>query len=92
MSSPQEPSSGLAKPPINANALPGAGLNTAGGTIQHASLWDALKSIRLSDFKEVHKKPCVRDSFLVGMGAGFGVGGFRAILGGILDPSVLECF
>ena len=82
MSSSEEANSTQPRPPSNANALPGAGLNTAGGSVQHAGLWDAVKSIRLSDFKEVHKKPCVRDSFLLGMGAGFGVGGFRAIMGG----------
>lgn len=78
--------------PKNANALPGAGLNTAGGDVQPAGIWDVLKSIRPSDFKEVHKKPCVRDSFLVGMGAGFGVGGFRAIMGGRLKcTKSLDC-
>ena len=53
--------------------------------MQNVGIWDAFRSVRLSDFKEVHKKPCVRESFLVGIGAGFGVGGFRAILGGERD-------
>ena len=43
---------------------------------------DVLKTIKLSEFKEVHKQPCVRDSLLTGIGGGFGIGGIRAIWGG----------
>ena len=43
---------------------------------------DVLKTIKLNEFKEVHKKPCVRDSLLTGIGGGFGIGGIRAIWGG----------
>ena len=68
--------------PSSANALPGGGQNTAGSKNQEASLLDAAKSIRLSDFKDVHKKPCVRDALMTGIGAGFGIGGVRSILGG----------
>lgn len=68
--------------PSNANALPGGGQNTAGSKNQEASLLDAAKSIRLSEFKEVHKKPCVRDALMTGIGTGFGIGGVRSILGG----------
>lgn len=71
--------------PPNANALPaGAGLNTAGGRTKEASYFDALRSIKSSDFQEVHKKPCVRDALLTGIGGGFGIGGVRAVLGGTL--------
>jgi cytochrome c oxidase assembly protein subunit 20 len=70
--------------PPNANALPGgSGLNTAGGKTKEAGVFDAVRSIKLEDFKEVHKKPCVRDSLLTGIGGGFGIGGIRAILGGV---------
>ncbi len=69
--------------PPSANALPeGAGLNTAGGRTKEAGYFDALRSIQLSDFQEVHKKPCARDALLTGIGGGFGIGGVRAILGG----------
>lgn len=57
-------------------------MNTAGGNIREASILEAAKTIKLGDFKELHKKPCARDSFLVGIGAGFGVGGLRAVIGG----------
>lgn len=70
--------------PPNANALPGgSGLNTAGGKTKEAGVFDALKSIKVTEFTEVHKKPCVRDSLLTGIGGGFGIGGVRAIWGGI---------
>lgn len=57
-------------------------MNTAGGSIRETSVLEAAKTIKLRDFKELHKKPCARDSFLVGIGAGFGVGGIRAVIGG----------
>ncbi len=68
--------------PENANALPGGGLNTAGGRPKEAGLLDAIKTVRIDEFKEVHKKPCARDALLTGIGAGFGIGGLRAIMGG----------
>lgn len=49
--------------------------------MKEASYSDALRSIRISDFQEVHKKPCARDALLTGIGGGFGIGGVRAILG-----------
>lgn len=62
-------------------------MNTAGGgggrrRGGESSILEAAKTIKLGDFKELHKKPCTRDSFLVGIGAGFGVGGIRAVIGG----------
>lgn len=68
--------------PLNANLLSGGTMNTAGGNIRETSILEAAKTIKLGDFKDLHKKPCVRDSFLVGIGAGFGVGGLRAVIGG----------
>ena len=71
--------------PENANVLPGGTLNTAGGKVKEATFIDALKSIRLSDLKEVHTKPCVRESLMIGIGAGFVIGGVRAIFRGMLQ-------
>ena len=85
-SSPKKPESyGVSLPevrPSNANNLPGGGLNTAGGKIESPSYIAALKSIKASDFTEIHKKPCVRDALMTGIGGGFGIGGLRAIFGG----------
>lgn len=69
-------------PPENANALPGGSLNTAGGRTPHVGIADIAKSITLEDLQTVHTKPCVRESLLMGILGGFGVGGVRAILGG----------
>ena len=47
------------------------------------SLREAVKSGNgISDLTSFHKTPCARDSLLLGMGAGFGLGGVRGILGG----------
>lgn len=75
---------GAASPPVrpeNANVLPGGTENTAGGQQQAITVADAARSIRLKEFKELHKKPCVRDAALTGIGTGFGVGGLAAVLG-----------
>lgn len=69
--------------PENANALPGGAINTAGGKFKGTTIMDAFKTIKLEDFKDVYKKPCARDALLAGIGAGFGVGGLRAIMGGL---------
>ena len=74
--------------PENANALPGGGLNTAGGKSKETHLFDAIKTVRVNELKEVHKKPCARDALLTGIGAGFGIGGLRAIMGGKYYSSV----
>ena len=69
-------------PPDNENAMPGGSVNTAGGKAREANFLDAVKTIKLKDFGEVHKKPCVRDALLSGIGLGFGAGGIRAVMGG----------
>ncbi|KAI9861477.1 MAG: hypothetical protein M1824_002369 [Vezdaea acicularis] len=70
------------KRPENANLLAGGTENTAGGkTPDIPSLGEIAKSIKIEEFKEVHQKPCVRESLLTGMGSGFAVGGIRAVLG-----------
>lgn len=76
--------------PPNANVFAAsASLNTAGGRVKEATYIDALRSIKASDFQEIHTKPCARESILTGIGGGFGIGGVRAILGGTLTSSPL---
>lgn len=73
------------KPPPSANALPeGSGQNTAGRHEKPPTLADAIKTVRLGDFKQVHTYPCVRESLLLGIGGAFGMGGVRALWGGML--------
>lgn len=69
------------KRPENANLIPGGTANTAGGKLPEPTTIDALKSIRVEDFRELHKKPCVRDALLTGIGSGFAIGGTTAIFG-----------
>ena len=71
------------KPPQNANLMPGGTENTAGGQTKEIGIGDALESIKLEEFTEIHKKPCVRDALMTGIGSGFGVGGVRALAGGM---------
>ncbi|TAQ88717.1 hypothetical protein B7494_g2974 [Chlorociboria aeruginascens] len=69
-------------PPENANALPeGSGQNTAGSRQVVPKISAAARTIKLEEFKHIHTRPCVREAFLTGMGAGFVVGGGRAIFG-----------
>ena len=79
--------------PESANLLPGGSTNTAGHHRPHeATLLEAAKTVKLSELKDVHKRPCVRDALMVGIAGGFGVGGIRAILGGMISPSSSATF
>ncbi|EEQ85730.1 hypothetical protein RJZ56_004051 [Blastomyces dermatitidis] len=64
------------------NLIPGA-YNSAGGKPKAASFRDAFQSMSLDRLLSFYKVPCARDSLLVGIGAGFGVGSLKAVLGGL---------
>nr|POE48650.1 cytochrome c oxidase protein 20, mitochondrial [Quercus suber] len=71
------------KPPENANMLAGGTQHTAGGQIPEVSITNAFDGgLKWSDFTDLPKKPCVRDSLLMGIGAGFAMGGLRVIFRG----------
>lgn len=68
--------------PPKANALPdGYGQNTAGGRPPSVSLSEAVKTVRVGDFKSIHTYPCVREGLLTGIGGAFAVGGTRMLFG-----------
>ncbi|KAI9731420.1 MAG: hypothetical protein M1818_007810 [Claussenomyces sp. TS43310] len=68
--------------PSSANDLPeGSGQNTAGARPEVPSLNEAIKTVRLGDFRQVYMYPCVRDSLLTGIGGAFAVGGIRGLMG-----------
>lgn len=67
------------KPPASANMMEGGTQHTAGGKVPEVTLANAFTTGR--PMTEVHKAPCVRDSFMVGLGAGFAAGGGRMIFG-----------
>jgi hypothetical protein len=77
--------------PENANVYAAAASqHTAGGSAADVTITDAAKSIKLEDFASLPKKPCVRDSLLTGITAGFVVGSSRAIWRGMsMEPLVL---
>ncbi|PGH02906.1 hypothetical protein GX51_04362 [Blastomyces parvus] len=61
------------------NLIPGA---YNGGKPKDASFKDAFQSMSLDRLLSFYKVPCARDSLLVGIGAGFGAGSLKAVLGG----------
>ncbi|KAL2835006.1 hypothetical protein BDW59DRAFT_136964 [Aspergillus cavernicola] len=61
------------------NMLP----NATGKKANDASVTQAMKSMSLNNVTSFHKAPCARDSLLLGIGAGFGVGGVKGVLGGL---------
>ncbi|KAI4751014.1 hypothetical protein E4T52_16438 [Aureobasidium sp. EXF-3400] len=66
--------------PENANVYAAAASqHTAGGSAADVTITDAVQSIKIEDFAALPKKPCVRDSLLTGITAGFVVGSSRAI-------------
>ncbi|KAL2815539.1 hypothetical protein BJX63DRAFT_430775 [Aspergillus granulosus] len=58
-------------------------LPNAGKKANDTSVTEAMKSMSLKDATSFYKAPCARDSLLLGIGAGFGVGGVRGVLGGL---------
>lgn len=67
--------------------MPGGTQHTAGGKASDVTLGDAAKTITKDDWLVFHKKPCVKDSFLVGIGSGFAAGSLRAIWRGKLQEN-----
>jgi cytochrome c oxidase assembly protein subunit 20 len=70
------------KPPQNANVLAGGTENTAGGKLPEVTIGNAFpEGFKWSDFGELPKRPCVRDSSKNAIIAAFAVGGMRSIFG-----------
>jgi cytochrome c oxidase assembly protein subunit 20 len=69
-------------PPMpSANVMEGGTQHTAGGQVPDVTLWNAYHAGR--PITQVHKQPCARDSFMVGLGTGFATGSLRAMFGGM---------
>lgn len=73
----QDPQASGFKPPENANMMAGGTQHTAGGKEPEVTLYNALTTG--APITEIHKRPCVRDSLLYGIGGGVGVGATRII-------------
>ncbi|GMF71312.1 unnamed protein product [Aspergillus oryzae] len=68
-------------PEESANVL-ATGAGPSGRGSKDATVTEAMKSMSLKDVTSFYKAPCARDSLLLGIGAGFGIGGIRGVLGG----------
>ena len=66
----------------SSDGFPRSSLVVAEGNTKSPTLRQAVMAIKMEDFTSIHKKPCVREALLTGIGVGFGVGGIRASLGG----------
>ncbi|KAE8351034.1 hypothetical protein BDV28DRAFT_137985 [Aspergillus coremiiformis] len=69
-------------PEESANVL-ATGAGASGRGSKDVTVTEAMKSMSLQDVTSFYKTPCARDSLLLGIGAGFGVGGIRGVLGGL---------
>ena len=72
------------RPRAPANVMPGGTAHTAGGEKTDGSgptYIDAVRSLGPEYYLNFHKRPCVRDSQLQGLAAGFAGGSLAAILG-----------
>lgn len=65
------------------NMLPTATTKT-GQKAKDITVTEAMKTMSLENAMSFHKAPCARDSLLLGIGAGFGVGGVRGVVGGTI--------
>lgn len=73
-----------------ANIMPGGTAHTAGGEKADASgptYIDAVRSLGPEYYLNFYKRPCVRDSQLQGISAGFAGGSLAAILGSMFIRS-----
>jgi cytochrome c oxidase assembly protein subunit 20 len=71
------------KPKAPANIMPGGMAHTAGGNKDDIgpSYFEVVKQLGPEYYMNFHKRPCVRDGQLTGIGAGFVGGSLMAILG-----------
>lgn len=72
------------RPRAPANVMPGGTAHTAGGEKLDSagpSYIDAVRSLGPEYYMNFHKRPCVRDSQLQGIAAGFAGGSLAGILG-----------
>jgi hypothetical protein len=77
------------KPRAPANTMPGGTAHTAGGEKTSdggPSYIDAVRSLGPEYYMNCHKRPCVRDSQLQGLAAGFAGGSLAAIIGSTSIP------
>lgn len=65
------------------NALANATYKPRGKDPKDVSYSEVVGTISVSEISSFYKVPCARESLLTGIGAGFGIGGTRAVFGGM---------
>lgn len=76
------------KPPANANAMAGGTQHTAGGKVPEVTIGNAFEGgLKMQDFYDFPKRPCVRDALMTGIGVGFALGGLRLVFKCMYIPS-----
>lgn len=70
-------------PEDRVNVLADASYKPRGKDPKDVSYSDVVGKLSVSEMASFHKAPCARESLLTGIGAGFGIGGVRAIFGGM---------
>ncbi|KAJ5390125.1 uncharacterized protein N7496_001193 [Penicillium cataractarum] len=65
------------------NALANASYKPRGKDPKDVSYSDVVGTVSMSEISSFYKAPCARESLLTGIGAGFGIGGVRAVFGGM---------
>jgi cytochrome c oxidase assembly protein subunit 20 len=65
------------------NALANASYKPRGQDPKDVSYSDVVGTVSMSEISSFYKVPCARESLLTGIGAGFGIGGVRAVFGGM---------
>lgn len=85
----RQPDEPVARPRGPANVMPGGTAHTAGGEKTDSAgptYIDAVRSLGPEYYLNFHKRPCVRDSQLQGIAAGFAGGSLAFIVGSMCRP------
>lgn len=78
-------------PEHQANSLPGAVSSASSkdsNDPKDATVTGALKSLSAKDLTSFYKAPCARNALMLGIGAAFGIGGIRGVLGGTIHHNI----
>lgn len=70
-------------PEDRVNVLADASYKPRGKDPKDVSYSDVVGNLSVSEISSFYKAPCARESLLTGIGAGFGIGGVRAVFGGM---------
>ncbi|KAJ5266804.1 hypothetical protein N7478_009612 [Penicillium angulare] len=70
-------------PEEKVNMLSNASYKPRGKSAKDVSYSEVIGDVSVSEMASFYKVPCARESLMTGIGAGFGIGGTRAIFGGM---------